>query len=215
MCTDDDISHAVLCCFDGFGLLLRRAEPGNHIDANRESSESLRKCLKVLGSQNGCWAEDCHLTTLCRHLEGCAHRNLGLTKSNISTNQTIHGLWSLQILNDVLYSLQLIIRFDIRKRIFHFPQPWIFIGIRRPFAGLTRRIELYKIASDFLRLTLRFSGCLEPLGTTELVHRWCVAFASDVLLQPVNLICGNIQLVVAIVLDKQKLTFCTLNRNLG
>src|SRR6056300_471079 len=60
--------------------------------SDRKVNESIFKGLMMLISKQCCWHQNCYLLPRLYCKKCCSHSNFGFTETNITANQSIHGL---------------------------------------------------------------------------------------------------------------------------
>ena len=158
--SDDDVQLSRGEVGERFLLLLLRAEPADHVDADREAAEALAQRLLVLEGEDGRRRENRDLLAVHHHLEGGAHGHFGLAVADVAAEQAVHRRVRLEILLDVADRRLLVDREVVGKRVLEFLLP-VRIGAERVTRNrLARGVELEQLLGHVAHGFL--DSCLRP-----------------------------------------------------
>ena len=170
MGADQDIHLALFQLFQGSLDLRGRTGPADIIDLAREILQALTKRLVMLESQYGGGYQHGHLLIVRYRLECRTDSHLGLSETNVSTNQPVHRTGTFHIRLDLGGSLHLVRRVLIDEAGF---QLMLHEAVRR--VGETRLllafgIEEDQVPGDILHLRLGTFLHLFPCACAELAQ---------------------------------------------
>ena len=181
---DHDVDLARAECVHDAALLSRRAEARQHGDPHREGGEPLGERLVVLLREHRRRHDDCHLLAVHDRLEGGAERDLGLSVTDITHDQPVHGPPALHVALDVLDRLQLVGRLGVGESVLHLDLPGAVPGEGEAGGRLARGVEAQKLAGDLLGGLLRLALGDRPVASAEGRERG--GRAADVARDPVD-----------------------------
>ena len=115
MCADDNIDSAARHAVAGQGSILGRYKAAQLADLYREPAEPLGKALVVLARQEGRGRNHRYLHPRHRRDKGRAHCHLGLAKTHVATDQTVHRVARCDVVYHIRNGAQLIVGLDIGK----------------------------------------------------------------------------------------------------
>ena len=186
-------------------LLLRRGlEAAEHLHLHREAGKAIDHGGVVLLHQDRGGRKHRRLLAAHHGLEDRAQGHLGLAVAHIAAEQAVHHLGLLHVPLDVLDGSQLIRRLLVGEVVLKLPLPGgvPVEGVARH--GLTLGVELEQVARDVLDGLAHLALLPLPLAAGQAVQLGRLALGADVLLHPIQLIRGHVQLVGALVADVQK-----------
>ena len=153
-----------------------------------------------------------HRRLLAAHhgLEDRAQGHLGLAVAHVAAQQAVHDLGLLHVALDVLDGGQLVRRLLVGEVVLELPLPGgvLLEGVARH--GLTLGVELEQVARDVLDGLAHLALLPLPLAAGQAVQLRRFALRADVLLHPIQLVRGHVQLVGALVADVQKVAIGAL-----
>ncbi len=123
MRADDDVDGAILEAVQGRRLLLRRDEPREQADLDRERRESLTERRVVLRREDRGRDEDRDLLAVLRRLEGGAQRDLGLAVADIADDEPVHRSLGLHVRLDLGGRAELVDGLLVREGRLHLGLP--------------------------------------------------------------------------------------------
>ena len=124
----------IIQCLFLFG---RCAESTEQIDPYREFFHTLDKGIVMLLRQYCRWNQIHYLFIFLNRLKCCSNCNFRLSKSNITTNQTVHDLSAFHISLCGFNGCNLIFRLLKWKHFFKFPLPHCILFIHKALLFLT------------------------------------------------------------------------------
>ena len=114
----------------------------------------------MLLCQNGCGAQECHLTRIGGSKEGCPHGNLGLAKAHVAAHKPVHGHIAGHVPQDVLYGPVLVRCFLVAKGRAKFRVELVRGIVVKALGHLAKGVHLDKVCSNlFDCLSGLFPGC--------------------------------------------------------
>ncbi len=87
---DKDVDVARLHPLDNDFLFLRRAEPRDHLDVDRELRKPLLERLEVLKAQHRRWRQHSHLLAVLHRFEGRTHSHFCFSVAHVAAQQPVH-----------------------------------------------------------------------------------------------------------------------------
>ena len=183
-------------------LLLGRAEPGEHVDIDGKTAESLFRRHIVLPGQNGGRHQHRHLFAVQHTLHGGPQGHLRFTEAHVAAEQPVHGLGRFHIALDLRHAPQLVLGLGIGKRVLKLRLPRRIGGKGVAHAPLALGVQLDQVHGQLFRRRPGLGFRLLPLLAAQLVelHRR-VLTAADVFADHVQLGGRDIQGVGALIGD--------------
>ncbi len=124
MCPNYDINAAFFKAFHTFFQFLRGAEATEFCDVQWEFTHSLFEIFIMLFGQNSGGHQNADLVSIFYCLKGGSHCHFGFSKTDISAEQSVHGLCPLHVLFDRFDCGQLIRSFSVGKGVFKLALPF-------------------------------------------------------------------------------------------
>ena len=204
------VHRALLQLLQDLLLLRRGLEAAEHLHLHREAGKAIDHGGVVLLHQNRGGREHRRLLAAHHGLEDRAQGHLGLAVTHIATEQAVHDLGLLHVALDVLDGGQLVRRLLVGEVVLKLPLPGgvPVEGVARH--GLTLGVELEQVARDVLDGLAHLALLPLPLAAGQAVQLGRFALGADVLLHPIQLVRGHVQLVGALVADVQKVAIGAL-----
>ena len=119
MGANDDVDSAFGELLEGFATFAGVGESVEEGDVDVESGEAFGEAPEVLFGKDGGGAEEGDLFASLGNLECSADGDLGFSESDITADQSIHGVIGFEVDFDFVDCLELGWGFDVRESIFH------------------------------------------------------------------------------------------------
>ena len=136
----------------------RLAEPGDHLDVEREVAEAVSEGIPVLLGEDRRRAEDENLAVVDRNGEGGPDGDLGLAEPDIAADEPVHRPRGLEVLLDGLDRAGLIVRLAVGERRLESIEPLVVEVEARSLGALPLGIEreqlTRQLANRFARAAL-------------------------------------------------------------
>ena len=201
VCPDDHIHDSFFQAFHRLFLFPGSTESGHHPDGHRIILKALAECIVVLLGKNRCRYQICHLFSVGHSLEGRPDGYFRLSVSHIPADEPVHDFRTFHVPLHVLYGIELVLRFLIRKHFLKLSLPNRIFIIDIPFFGLPDRIQLHQLFGGFTHLAPDpFRGLL-PLIPSQLVKPGLLCIGAGVFCDLVQGRGKNKQIVPAFILD--------------
>ncbi len=172
---DDDVGGAVADLVQRLLGLLRRLEPGQLPDVDRELAHPLGERVVVLLGQQRRRHQDGDLLAVLHRLERRPYRDLGLAVADVAADQPVHRDRLLHVGLDLLDRGELVRRLGVREGVLQLALPRGVRAERVALGVLPGRVELDQLGGDLAdRLAGPGLGLL-PVGAAHLVQRRVLA----------------------------------------
>ena len=198
---DDDVDLAGGNLFEHARLLFRGDEAAEHDDAHGERRVPLGERGVVLLCEQRRRDEHRDLLPVEHRLEGRSDRDLGLAETDVAADQPVHRDRLLHVRLDVVDRGELILRFDVRERVFQLALPRLVGREGEAFRRRARGVQLDELAGHIAHRLAHFGLLAVPVAGAEAVE--LRSFAADVLRHRVDLIGGNEELVPLSVFERE------------
>ena len=169
VCPDDHIHDSFFQAFHRLFLFPGSTESGHHPDSHRIILKALTECIVVLLGKDRSGHQICHLFSVGYSLESRPDGNFRLSVSHIPADEPVHDFGALHVPLHILYGIELVLRFLIRKHFLKLSLPNCIFIIDIPFFGLADRIQLHQLFGGFPHLAFDPLGSLLPLIASQLV----------------------------------------------
>ena len=136
---DDDVDRAVAEAGERGRLILRRDEPGQEADFEREGGEPLAERPMVLGGEDRRRDQDRDLLAILGGLERGPQRDLGLAVAHVADDQPVHRPHAFHVLLGFGHGAQLVDGLLVRERGLQLGLPWRILRRRGPATGSAPR----------------------------------------------------------------------------
>ena len=199
--SDHDIHGSTLQPLQSRFLLLRSTEPAHQFHIDRKILHPLCKCIVMLLCQNRRRHQINNLFFLLRCFESRSDCHLGLAKTNVTANQTIHDLPAFHIRLRRFDGKTLILRLIIWKHFLKFPLPYRIRSILIAFLTLPDGIQFHQFLRHFLYRFLYPVPGLCPLLSAQTVQLRFLRIRTGIFLDQIKLCRQHIQIAAFIILN--------------
>ena len=205
------VHAAIGKAFERRCLLLRRAEATEHLDGYAERVEAVFEVRVVLLRQNGGGAQHHHLLFVLRRRERRAQRHLGFAKSHITAHQAVHGLRAAHVGFHVRDGGQLVRRFLIGERLFHFALRRRVGPERIALRTCAARVHVHQVECKLLRCGAGLLHGARPVGRVQARATRRGALGAHVARDAIELLNRHEQLVALSVFQQQVIARCAVD----
>ena len=129
-------------------LILRRDEPGQQADFEREGGEALAERPMVLGGEDRRRDQDRDLLAVLGRLERGPQRDLGLAVAHVAHDQPVHRPDALHVLLGLGHGAQLVDGLLVRERGLQLRLPWRVLGEGVALRLAPRRVQLEQLLRE-------------------------------------------------------------------
>ena len=169
---DEDVHAPRFHVLQNLFLLLRRAEPRDHLDVDRKLPEALFEAFKVLETQHRRGREHRNLFAVLHGLKCRAHRDLGFAIAHVAAQQAVHGQLRLHVALDVADRRELVVGFGEVERVLKLTLKLVVRRELVPARRLALRVELKQLIGHVLHGLAHARLGFGPLLRAQLVeHR--------------------------------------------
>ena len=198
----NDAVHFASCEASYNLLCLRIGEKSRqHLNTNWVASEAIAEGVAVLCSEQSCWHQHRCLLAVLNAFEHRAHGNFGLSKTNITTDQTIHWHVAFHVGFRQFDGFALIGCLDKWECAFHFVLPRRVLRKRVALGRYAALVEHHEFLCDLSdRRTNALLGA-GKIASTQTMQGGRVA--ANVLTHCANVIGWDVQLVAIFVCKQQ------------
>jgi len=190
------------------GRCFEAAEPG-HLDG--KTLKALGERLVMLLGQDRGGNQHGHLLVVHDRTEGRSQGDLRLSVPHVAADQPVHGPPGSHVLEDVFDGPHLVRGFLEGEGGLEFPEILVRPGKGEPFPDPAGGVQLQEFRRDALGgLEGLLLGRL-PALSPQFVHLGLVALDAHVLLDPLELVHGNVEAVPVLVLEEQEVALQASN----
>src|SRR5512141_2073408 len=179
--SDHDVDLSAGEIGNHFLLLLRSLEAAHRADLDRKISETVAECPRVLLGENRRRNENRDLPVGLHGLERGAHRDRGLSVTDVTDEQAIHGPRLLHVALHVGSRCALIGCVFEQKRRLELALPWSIGNVRRSHRNSSAGVQIQQLDGHLLNRCLRSIPLLAPPLSAQRVQAWR------------RIICGNVR----------------------
>ena len=202
---DHDVDPAVGDALDDGARLGGAVEARQRADLDGEVRQPLAERLEVLDGEDGRRDEDGHLLAVLDRLERGADRDLGLAVPDVPADQPVHRPRPLHVALDRLGGRPLVGRVLVEERGLHLPLPLGVGAEREAGRALAPRVELEQLVGELLDRGLGLRLLALPVAGPQPVDRRRAAVLAGELLDPRELLDGNVEELVLGVAELERL----------
>ena len=163
--------------FHNGGLLFLGAKSAEHLYDHRIIFKPVDECLVVLLGEYCSRDEHGHLFAVHDDLERGAERDLGLSETDVTADDTVHRSFSSQVLEDLVNSAQLSFCLFELKPFFHLAEKLILRRVRMPLGDLAFGVELDQLLCDIFDVCFDLARGDFSSATSRACQSWVLTFS--------------------------------------
>ena len=205
MGSDDDVHLAPFQPGQGLLLFRRGTEAADGIHPHGKAVEPAEHGGVVLLHQDGGGGQQRRLLAVHHRLEDGPEGHLGFAVAHVAAQQPVHHPGRFHVPLDVCHRLHLVRGFLVLEGVLELALPGSIRGKGVSGGSGTGGIQLNQLSGDVLNSLLHLGLLPLPFAPGQPVELGGLPLGADVLLHPVQLVGGHIQLVAALVLDVEKI----------
>src|SRR5712692_4495084 len=207
MSADDNINFAAKCLLDDGAILLVAAKPRDHLDPDRIVLEALAESIRVLLGENRGRHQQSNLATVHDGDERGAKCDFGFAEAGVAADQAVHRFDPGQVADDVVdcgLLVRRLLKLEARCKLLV-----VYTGGRIGVAleHLARRVHVEQFGRHRKHGVAGAALYFFPGAAAELVELRFRIVATDITLDQIYPLDGDVHRVVACVFEVQEIAF--------